>query len=135
MHEFSIASSIAESVLGFCDKEKVRRVLKIRLAIGELTLVEAEQLRFCFASITPETPLSDAALEIETVPAAVRCPACSYEGPPKYWDGALSVTPVATLECPKCGQAAVATQGHDCAIRAIKFVREEEPSDFEKAAL
>lgn len=134
MHEFSIASSIVESVLDFCEKQSVKQVLEVRLSIGELTHVEAEQLRFCFESITKDTPMENATLAIETIAATVRCPHCFYEGPPKYWDGALSAVLVPTLQCPKCGQSAEATQGHDCAIKTIKFVRPSETSDFQNAA-
>lgn len=121
MHEFSIASSIVEKVVGICAKRAIRKVLEVRLSIGELTLVEEEQLRFCLAAIAKETPMQDAALEIETVNAAVRCPYCSYQGPPKYWEGALSATFVATLQCPKCGQTTEVIQGRECAIKTIKF--------------
>lgn len=133
MHEFSIATSIAESVLEFCDKQSVKKVLEVRLSIGELTHIEAEQLRFCFAAITKETPIEEATLEIEPVAAVVTCPHCDYTGRPKYWDGALAGSLVPTLECPNCGNAASATEGHDCAIKAIKFVRDADVDDFEKS--
>jgi hydrogenase nickel incorporation protein HypA/HybF len=121
MHELSIASSIVESVLKFAEEQGAKKIVEVRLAVGELTCVEAEQLRFCFTAITKETALEDATLEIETIPALVRCPHCAYEGRPKYWDDALSVAPIATLQCPTCGKAAEATEGHDCAIRTVKY--------------
>ena len=100
MHEFSIAAAIVENVLAFADKERATRVLEVRLTIGEFTHIEQEQLRFCFQSITHATALEEAALEIETSNAAVRCPHCGYAGPPKYWDGALAGASVPTLQCP-----------------------------------
>jgi len=123
MHEFSIASSIVENLLSLAAEQRVAKFLEVRLTIGEFTHIEAEQLRFCFHSITKDTVLEDAALEIETSDAAVRCPHCGYAGPPQYWDGALSATLVPTLQCPECGRAAEPAEGHECSIKAVKFVR------------
>ncbi|SRR5579862_1988982 len=122
MHELSIATAIVESVLEFVEKKGASKVLAIRLAVGELSCVEPEQLRFCISSITEETPMENSALEIEKIDAEVLCPHCSYSGRPKYWEDALSSGPVATLQCPQCGKAAQASQGEDCCIRTIKYV-------------
>jgi hydrogenase nickel incorporation protein HypA/HybF len=125
MHELSIASAVVDSVLEFVAERSVKRVLTVRLAVGELSHVEEEQLRFCYMAITQETPMQDSALEIEKVPAMVRCSHCEYSGRPKYWDDALSVAPIPTLECPNCGGAAEAVEGNDCAIKSIRFATEE----------
>ena len=62
-------------------------------------------------------------LEIEQVQALVKCPHCSYEGPPGYWDEALSLVSVPTLQCPECDGTVEVSQGHECAIQGVKFVR------------
>jgi len=134
MHEFSIASAIVESVLAFAEKQRATRVIEVRLTIGEFTHIEHEQLCFCFQAITKETALENAALEIETSDAAVRCPHCGYSGPPKYWDGALSSALVPTLQCPTCGKAAEPAEGHECAIKTIKFARDDDSELEEPAA-
>jgi hydrogenase nickel incorporation protein HypA/HybF len=123
MHELSIASGIVEKVLGFAEEQQLAQVLAVRVAVGELSHLEGEQLRFCYGAITKETAIEGSTLEIENIEAAVKCPHCSYEGRPKYWDGALVFVSVPTLECPNCGKAAEATQGHECAIKTIRFVR------------
>jgi hydrogenase nickel incorporation protein HypA/HybF len=122
MHELSIASSIVESVLEFAGTPPVKKVVKVLLQIGELTCVEAEQLRFSYTVITKETPLEASSLEIEHMGALVACSHCGYEGRPKYWDDALADRRIATLQCPECGQAAEATQGHECTIKTIRYV-------------
>ncbi len=58
MHELSIASSLVESVLEFLETHKAKKVVAVRLAIGELTCVEAEQLRFCYNSVTEGTAIA-----------------------------------------------------------------------------
>ena len=122
MHELSIASSIVEGVLAFVELHRVPKVLAIRLAVGELTCVEMEQLRFCYTAVTRETTLEEATLEIDQVEAQVKCSHCSYQGSPKYWEDALSAGPIPTLQCPECGKAAEPIQGHECLIKAIQYV-------------
>ena len=122
MHELSIASSLVDSVLEFLDAHKVKKLLTVRLAVGELNCVEAEQLCFCYTAITQKTAMEDSTLEIETVAALVQCPRCDYRGSPKYWEDARSAAPIPTLECPKCQGTVEPIQGNDCAIKTIQFV-------------
>ena len=126
MHELSIASAVVESVLEFVSVRLVGKVVAVKLAIGELSHVEADQLRFCYMAITEQTPIQDSALEIEKVEAVVRCEKCSYRGRPKYWEDALLVGPIATLQCPDCGATVEAIEGNDCAIKSIRFVIEDD---------
>jgi hydrogenase nickel incorporation protein HypA/HybF len=121
MHELSIASALMEGVLKFADERQAGRVLEVRLAVGELTAVEHEQLRFCFAAISKETVAEDAELQIDSIKTVVQCPHCSYRGTPKYWDEAQAHYAIPTLVCPQCGKCADAVQGHECAIKAIRF--------------
>src|SRR6202045_2055669 len=98
MHELSLASAVVDSVLEFLDAREVKKVLTVRLAVGELSHVEADQLRFCYMAITQQTAIQDSMLEIENVAAVVECPSCSYRGRPKYWEDALCAAPIPTLE-------------------------------------
>jgi hydrogenase nickel incorporation protein HypA/HybF len=125
MHELSIASAVVDSILEFVGERSVKRVIAVRLAIGELSHVEEEQLRFCYMAITQETLIQDSALEIDRIPAVVRCHHCEYSGRPKYWEDALSAAPVATLQCPNCGGAVEPVEGTDCAIKSVRFVSNE----------
>ena len=125
MHELSIASAVVDSVLEFIAERSVKRVIAVKLAVGELSHVEEEQLRFCYEAITQETPLRDSVLEIQRVPALVRCRHCDYSGRPKYWDDALSAAPIPTLQCPDCGGAVEPVEGNDCAIKSVRFVSDD----------
>jgi hydrogenase nickel incorporation protein HypA/HybF len=127
MHELSIASSVVESVLEFVSvRQHIKKVLAVRLAIGEFSHVEADQLRFCYMAITEQTLIENSVLEIEKVEAVVRCEQCSYRGRPKYWDDALMVGPIPTLQCPNCGATVEAAEGYDCAIKSIRFTTEDD---------
>jgi hydrogenase nickel incorporation protein HypA/HybF len=121
MHEFSIASGLVEKLLDFAEKNPDKKIVEVRVAIGEFTQIEEEQLRFCYDSIITEMPLAGSSLTIEPVLGKVACSHCPYVGPPKYWDGALHGVPVATLECPACGKAAHIAEGNECAIRSLRY--------------
>jgi hydrogenase nickel incorporation protein HypA/HybF len=122
MHELSIVSSLVESVLNFVETHQAKRVVAVRLAIGELSCVEAEQIRFCYDLVIEGTAIAESVLEIEQTKALVRCLDCDFHGPPNYWDGALSGACIPTLQCPRCGRAAEAVEGNDCTIQSIKYV-------------
>jgi len=121
MHEFSIASGLVEKLLDFAEQNPDKKIVEVRVAIGEFTQVDEEQLRFCYDSIVTEMLIAGSRLTIERVPGKVTCPHCAYSGPPRYWDGVLHGVPVATLQCPVCGKAAEAIAGNECSIRSLRY--------------
>lgn len=126
MHELSIASSLVEKLLQFLEDNPDKKIIEVRLAVGEFSHIESEQLRFCYTAVITETPLDGSTLSIESVEALVQCPHCSYEGRAKYLDDLISEKPVATLQCPSCGKAAQAIEGEECAIKSVRY-REANP--------
>jgi len=104
MHEFSIAASLVEKLSEFGRENPDKKIHEIRLAIGELSHVEHEQLRFCYDSITKETPLEGSILKIDKTEAGA---------------------PVVTFQCPACGKTVGETQGKECEIKSIKFSQNE----------
>jgi hydrogenase nickel incorporation protein HypA/HybF len=121
MHELSIASGLVEKLLQFSDENPDKKIIEVRLAVGEFSHIESEQLCFCYTAVITETPLDGSSLLIEKVEAKVQCPSCSYQGRPKYLEDLISEKPVATLQCPACGKAAQAIEGDECAIKSIRF--------------
>ena len=84
MHEFSIASGLVEKLLAFTEQNPDKKMVEVRVAIGEFTQIEEEQLRFCYDSIITELPIAGSRLTLEPVLGKVACPHCSYTGSPKY---------------------------------------------------
>jgi hydrogenase nickel incorporation protein HypA/HybF len=122
MHEFSLATEIAQSVREFAKAKKATRVLMVKLQLNELTCVEAGQLKLCYDSITRNSVLEGSTLDIELTRAMVHCSQCCYRGAPEYWADGLSAGAIPILQCPKCGQTTDAIRGHDCAIKSVHFV-------------
>lgn len=81
MHELSLAQSICEiAVETFRSHPGARKILRIKTRVGEMSGVEIEALRFGFEVIRESWEETRAAeLEIEPVPARVRCNECGNE--------------------------------------------------------
>lgn len=76
MHELGIAQEIVSIAMERAGARKVRRVV---VAIGRLTAVLPDAVRFCFDACTEGTTVAGATLEIIEVPGRGRCRACDAE--------------------------------------------------------
>ena len=75
MHELGIA----EAILRACRTRMPStggRLVRVRVAIGELSAIEPELLRYAFQAAVAGGPHSGAALEVDWRPARERCSAC-----------------------------------------------------------
>ena len=77
MHELAIADAVVRIA---CAHAGERRVTKVELKVGRLKQVVPDSLEFAFGLVTEGTVLEGAELEIEDVPARVRCRDCGAEG-------------------------------------------------------
>ena len=80
MHEVSISHAIADLVLKESEKQEAKKVLLVELEIGELSLLNPEQIEFWVKLAFERTPAAEAELKIEVVKPEVHCSACRYEG-------------------------------------------------------
>lgn len=76
-------------------KHGANRVSRIVLRIGSLSGVDLEALRFAYEALAPASIAAGAALEIETVAARARCPACKTE---------FGADRGFIFQCPRCGE-------------------------------
>lgn len=67
MHELGITRNIIAIV---SEQAGEQRVIRIRLAIGRLSAVMPEAIRFCFDVCAQNTPLEGALLEIDQPPGS-----------------------------------------------------------------
>ena len=75
----SIVEALIEQIRHETRGYPAKRVSVIRLRIGALRQVVPETLTFCFAAATRDTDLAGATLDLESVPARVRCRQCRAE--------------------------------------------------------
>lgn len=109
MHELSIM----QGVVSIVEREAARcgsvKVLSIRLRVGQLSGIVPGCLREFFPIAAAGTAAEGARLDIEPLPARIRCPECGYEGPP---EGSA---------CPRCGGAAFRlTAGREFYVEAME---------------
>ena len=119
MHEYAMASELVQSVLEAATKHQAVKVHKVIVEIGDLALLDEEQLRFNFEILANDTLLKDSALEVKKISAEVSCSHCGYAGPIHQRDDYLYHAQLPTLACPKCEQRVQVTRGQDVIIQSI----------------
>ncbi len=95
MHELSLCRSIysiAHRAAGG------RRVLRIRLDVGELRQVIPETLCYCWGIVTDETPLAGSELAINHIAAIIACKDCGAQ---------TRMRGIPMLVCGECGSGQV----------------------------
>ena len=90
MHELSICTSISGIVGRHAAGRQVRTV---HLRIGMLRQIVPDTLVYCWSLVSADTELAGSRLEIESVPAAIRCTGCDH--------GQVLTEPV--FACESCG--------------------------------
>ena len=76
MHELALTCSIVETAE---EAASGSRVLRVTLAIGQLSGVMTEAIRFCFDEVARGTLLDGAALDIVEPEGRARCEECGAE--------------------------------------------------------
>jgi len=113
MHELSIA----QEVLAASDRVLVEhggaRLLRVRVAVGELTAIEPDLLRFAWEALTAGGRDAGCELEVEWHPALQRCPACRTDKP----RGERSWLPF----CPDCGGALQVEGGQELDLLQVEL--------------
>ena len=114
MHELSIAGAIVATVERHAGGSAVTSV---RVRVGRLRQVVPDSLEFCFGMVARESVCEGARLEIEVVPAVLRCAGCGHE-----WE--IREPP---FRCPECaGGDVAAVRGEELEVESI-VVEEEQP--------
>lgn len=102
MHELSIASSIFEAVLEVASKHGAKRVLEVCIDVGELTLINPDQLSTAFKVLSEGTIIEGAKLSINLVKARARCNKCDEEWYVSLNDMTPAISHLMSMTCPVC---------------------------------
>jgi len=124
VHEFGVASEIWEAVRRAAGEHGGGRIRAITVEIGELNLIEDEQLRFWVTALAERDGSPGAELRIAHLPVTVRCRQCGETRTAESRDsrvesretevesrflGGMLGTPAAA--CPRCGSGEVEVIG------------------------
>ena len=76
MHELGVTQAIVEGATEACRGKKITRLV---VEIGTLSMVMPDAVRFCFDLCSEGTLAEGAELEIREIPARARCRSCREE--------------------------------------------------------
>jgi hydrogenase nickel incorporation protein HypA/HybF len=126
VHEFSVTSQIVENILKEAERHKAKKIVHVNLAIGKLTFLGIEQVRFAYKLLVKGTIAEKSKLVIKEKDGIVKCSKCGYEGDFKYEDNPIYHIPTPTLKCPKCENAVDIIGGKECTIESIKLITDKD---------
>jgi hydrogenase nickel incorporation protein HypA/HybF len=106
VHELSLASAIVDTVERHAGGRPVR---VISLRIGELRQVVPDSLELYVELVGRDTVCEGARLELELVPATLRCVVCSEEWRPP------------SFRCPGCGSGGNVVAGQEFEVESIQI--------------
>lgn len=115
MHELAVAESLLRIVLETAAANGGGPVRAAHLALGRLTCVNVECLRFGFAALARGTAAAGCALEVRRVPLRVRCGACGEAEVATAGEGAEPIV----LACPACGGRVDVVEGRELQLETI----------------
>jgi len=92
MHELAITEGIMEAAVPEAEKQGAKKILEIRLKIGELSGVLPECIQEYFSIVSEGTIAEGAVLKVEKIPITIRCRSCGKE----------SVLDRRKIRCPHC---------------------------------
>ncbi|NYT05638.1 MAG: hydrogenase maturation nickel metallochaperone HypA [Methanomicrobiales archaeon] len=108
MHEYSIAYDIYATARRAALDHGATEVTKVHVDIGEMSMVNPEQVIFLFGTFGEEDSLfAKTVLECRKVPVKARC-ACGYEGTERY-------------VCPRCGKLPEIAEGREIVVTNIEI--------------
>jgi hydrogenase nickel incorporation protein HypA/HybF len=123
MHEFSISSEIVKTVLDTAKKSSGKKVLSVQLEIGELTLLNGDQVGFWVKELFKGSAAEDAEVKIKTIKARILCKACGYKGGIRS-DQEDSFRHLTLQTCPQCNSFQFKIEkGRECILRKIQVVK------------
>lgn len=113
MHELAIAQQLCDAAKAALPTAEAQ-VSTMTVRLGPLAGVSKDELAFGFEVMSRGTVFDGAHLEIEEVPAVVRCDACQAES---------QITDPNLLACPACGATTVqVVQGRELILQSIEVV-------------
>ena len=116
MHELSVAAAVVDTVERHA---RGRRVTAVTLRVGHMRQVVPDSLSFYFEHVARGTVCEGARLEIEQVPAELRCEDCEQTWLPRD----------AAFRCPRCDGAGRVERGEEMEVESIEVEEVEEVED------
>ncbi len=131
MHEYSVMNQLISALLeGLEDQEReMERIKEVRLEVGELTFLGEDQLNFAFETLSKDSILEGAELNIEKVDSEIYCEECGYKGGIEYSNYPSFHYNVPVISCPECEAKPEIVKGKETKIVGVTAVEKEEEDE------
>ena len=125
MHELSMANSMVEAILDTAKKNDAIKINEAVFEIGELTMLNPEQLKFMLGVMCEGEELTkNAEMIINTVDVEIKCHNCGFEGIGDI-DDSDHYAPM--ILCPECESHRVQVlNGKDITVRSISIEKDDD---------
>jgi hydrogenase nickel incorporation protein HypA/HybF len=121
MHELAAMQGMVRTVLECLQQAGGARVTNVQLVLGASSHLTADAAYQHFEALTKDTPVEDASLTIQWLPASYLCFSCLH----RFESG----EPSTQVTCPICGDIALEINHQDvCYVSAIDVSFDEEKS-------
>ena len=110
MHEMSLMGGVFDVIEQTLSQHEIKRVLQVKLKVGELTNAEPEALNMAFEAYSKDTVCEGAELIVERVPVRGRCQTCHEEFAVVTW----------LFVCPKCHSGIDVIQGEELLLESLE---------------
>jgi hydrogenase nickel incorporation protein HypA/HybF len=121
VHEFSIATSLVDTLLEFARRENnSRKMLEVHVKIGKLRGISIDQLVFSYKILVKGTILKETKLLVEEIPARVHCQKCGYQDDFQLADDSYHFG-IPTLSCSQCNTSMSLEGGDEVLITKIRM--------------
>ncbi len=111
MHEIAMVEDVFRIILGVAAENKISRIDRVNIVIGEYLQVKPSLFRFAFEAAGTGTIASGASLNLEIRPVELRCKDCSH----------LFFLNDLKYACPRCGSGELEiVDGKDMYIKSIE---------------
>ncbi len=131
MHEYSVMKQLMSALLDELqgEKEDIERVKEVRIEVGELAFLGEDQLKFAFETLSKDTIVEKAELNVISIDSEVRCENCGYEGGINYSDDPAFHYNVPVISCPECDSKPEIIKGKETKIVGVTAVEKEEDDE------
>jgi hydrogenase nickel incorporation protein HypA/HybF len=111
LHEMSFATQVLECVERTALAYPGARVVRVRIAAGEILALNEASLTFCLEAIAAGSVMDGATIEMTTRPLELRCARC----------GPFALNSVSEAVCPVCGGSAAVSGGRELIVEEIEL--------------
>ncbi len=123
MHEFSISDEIVKNVLRASRENNGKKVLSIQLEIGELALLNVEQVTFWIQELSKGSVAEGAKVKVRRIKARIKCQSCGYRGGMNL-DQSDPFRHAVPYSCPRCQSFQIDVEkGRECHLKKIQALR------------